>query len=188
MLCTMVQVSTTIPPLATTGDQETDIRTEDPRTTEARTTDDTLDESIIRELEPMMAYQRKAMVRIWQDRSVSKIHMFVLMLLESHGPLTMSRLAALVDVSMSNLTGIIDRMEQHGLVERFRDDRDRRLVLVRATPIGVDRCGEMDGLRREQLRRLVEALDDDARPLVLEAALALGRAVARLDDTDPADH
>ncbi len=95
--------------------------------------DDPID-AIIRELEPMMAYQRKAMMQAWQDRSVSKLNLVVLMLLENHGPMPMSRLAALVDVSLSNLTGIIDRMEQHALVERVRDDRDRRLVFVRATP------------------------------------------------------
>jgi DNA-binding MarR family transcriptional regulator len=188
VIWTMVQVSATVPPVATTGAPEPDSQTTGVRTAAARTTDDTLDESIIRELEPIMAYQRKAMLRVWQDRSVSKMHMFVLMLLESHGPLAMSRLAALVDVSLSNLTGIIDRMEQHGLVERIRDDRDRRLVLVRATPVGADRCGEMDGLRREQLRRLVEALEDDDRPVVLEAAQALRRAVGRIDAAGPTDH
>ena len=183
----MVQVTTTVPPQATTGAPTTDGQETGIRTTAARITDDTLDESIIRELEPIMAYQRKAMMRVWQDRSVSKLNLVVLMLLDDHGPLPMSRLAALVDVSLSNLTGIIDRMEQHGLVERFRDDRDRRLVLVRATTVGVSRCEEMDGLRREQLRRLVEALDPEARAVVLEAAQALGRAVTRLDDAAPAD-
>lgn len=139
----------------------------------------------MRELEPMMAYQRKAMMRVWQDRSVSKMNLFVLMLLENHGPLPMSRLAALVDVSLSNLTGIVDRMEQHGLVERIRADRDRRLVLVRATPTGVTRCEGMEGLRREQFRTLVEALDDADHAIVLEAAQALGRAVERVSAGEP---
>ena len=156
-------------------------------TMDTRTTDDAVIESIVRALDPMMAYQRKAMLRVWQDKSVSKLHMFVLTLLENHGPLTMSRLAALGDVSVSNLTGIVDRMEQHGLVERVRDDRDRRLVLVRATADGVSRCEDMDGLRREQLRRLVAALDDADRVVVLRAAQALGRAVSRLDLPDPTD-
>ena len=154
---------------------------------DAPTTDEAAIESILRALDPMMAYQRKAMVRIWQDKSVSKLHMFVLMLLENHGPLTMSRLAALVDVSLSNLTGIVDRMEQHGLVERVRDDRDRRLVLVRATANGITRCDEMDVLRRDQIRRLVAALDDVDRVVVLQAAEALGRAVARLSALEPTD-
>ena len=109
------------------------------------------------------------------------------MLLENHGPMPMSRLAALMDVSMSNLTGIVDRMEQHALVERVREDRDRRLVFVRATAAGVERCEEMEGLRREQLRRLMEALDGADRGVVLQAAAALGRAVARLDHHDLPD-
>ena len=173
----MVQVSRTVSPVATIP----------AATIDARTTDDATIDRILRALDPMMAYQRKAMLRIWQDKSVSKLHMFVLMLLENHGPLTMSRLAALVDVSLSNLTGIVDRMEQHGLVERVRDDRDRRLVLVRATASGVARCEEMDGLRREQLRLLVAALDEDDRAIVLESGQALGRAVARLDNADTTD-
>jgi len=172
VLCTMVQVSRMISPVATM---------------DARTTDDAVIESIVRALDPMMAYQRKAMLRVWQDKSVSKLHMFVLTLLENHGPLTMSRLAALGDVSVSNLTGIVDRMEQHGLVERVRDDRDRRLVLVRATANGITRCDEMDVLRRDQIRRLVAALDDVDRVVVLQAAEALGRAVARLSALEPTD-
>jgi MarR family transcriptional regulator, organic hydroperoxide resistance regulator len=172
VLCTMVQVSRMIEPVATM---------------DARTTDDATIESILRALDPMMAYQRKAMLQVWQDKSVSKVHMFVLMLLENHGPLTMSRLAALVDVSLSNLTGIVDRMEQHSLVERVRDDRDRRLVVVRATATGVTRCEEMDGLRREQLRRLVAALDEVDQAVVLHAAHAFDRAVARLNAADVTD-
>jgi len=175
----MVHVSRMISPVATM---------------DAPTTDEAAIEAILRALDPMMAYQRKSMVRIWQDKSVSKLHMFVLMLLESHGPLSMSRLAALVDVSLSNLTGIVDRMEQHGLVERVRDDRDRRLVLVRATANGISRCAEMDGLRREQSKILVAALEEADRAVVLEAAEALGRAVFRLETaesdhmTGPTDH
>ncbi len=133
----------------------------------------------------MMAYQRKAMMRAWQDRSISKLHMVVLTLLEDRGALPMSRLAESVDVSLSNLTGIVDRMEQHGLVERVRDDHDRRLVRVRATGPGLKRCEELDGLRREQWRRLLVSLDDKERVVMLRAAKALGRAVARVD-TDEA--
>ena len=97
--------------------------------------DDPSVDEVLEGLSPMMAYQRRAMMRIWQDRSLSKLHLHVLTLLDHHGPLPMSRLAALVGVSVSNMTGIVDRLAQHGLVERIRDDRDRRLVLVRATQL-----------------------------------------------------
>jgi DNA-binding MarR family transcriptional regulator len=121
------------------------------------------------------------MMRIWQDRSLSKLHLHVLMLLDHHGTLPMSRLASLVDVSVSNITGIVDRLEQHGMVERVREERDRRLVLVRATPTGTARCEEVEGLRRERLRRLIATLDGRERAVVLGAAQALARGVARLE-------
>ena len=142
-------------------------------------------DEVLEGLSPMMAYQRRGMMRIWQDRSLSKLHLHVLTLLDHHGPLPMSRLAALVGVSVSNMTGIVDRLEQHGLVERIRDDRDRRLVLVRATPKGASRCEEAEGLRREHLRQLIGTLDGRERAVVLAAAQALARGVARLETVEP---
>ena len=141
-------------------------------------------DDVIEGLEPLIGYQRSSMMRVWQDRSISKLNLHVLMLLDHHGPLPMTKLAASADVSLSNMTGIVDRMEQHGLVERVRDDRDRRLVLVRATATGSARCEEAEGLRREQLRRLVGTLDGPERTVVFEAAQALARGVARLEASE----
>ena len=165
----MMQVSTTIETSVDTGRHDGD---------------PSVDE-VLEGLTPMMAYQRRSMMQVWQDRSLSKLNLHVLMLLDHHGPLPMSRLAALVDVSMSNMTGIVDRLEHGGMVERIRDDRDRRLVLVRATPTGASRCEEAEGLRREHLRRLIGTLDGRERAVVLTAAQVLARGVARLGSAEP---
>ena len=65
--------------------------------------------------------------RMRQGR-VSMTHLHILSMLDHHGELPMSRLADLLDVSLSNATGLIDRMEERGLVERVRDPDDRRVV------------------------------------------------------------
>ena len=39
----------------------------------------------------------------------------------------MSQLAEALDVSQASATGIVDRMEQRGLVSRQRNDEDRRV-------------------------------------------------------------
>ena len=44
----------------------------------------------------------------------------VMNLLERHGEMPMSRLAEMIDVSDSNATGLIDRVEERGFVERIR--------------------------------------------------------------------
>ncbi len=144
-------------------------------------------DDVIEGLAPMMAYQRRSMMRAWQDRSLSKLSLHVLMLLDQ-GPLPMSRLAASVDVSVSNMTGIVDRLAHHGLVERVRDDRDRRLVLVRATRLGATRCEEVEGLRREHLRQLFATLDGHERAVVLQAAQVLASGVARLEAAEHTVH
>src|SRR4026209_2489232 len=68
---------------------------------------------------------------------VSMTHMHVMWLLQHHDELPMRRMAELLDVSFSNATGIVDRMEERGLVERVRVAGDRRVVLVRIAAGGI---------------------------------------------------
>src|SRR5437870_3109067 len=61
-------------------------------------------------------------------RGLSMSTWHVLVMLERHGDMSMSRLADLLDVSLSNATGLVDRMEERGLIERVRVPDDRRVV------------------------------------------------------------
>ncbi|MCI0584150.1 MAG: MarR family transcriptional regulator, partial [Chloroflexi bacterium] len=100
---------------------------------------------------------------------VSLSQMHVLWLLQHHGAMPMSRLADLLDVSLSNATGIIDRMEEHGLVERSRVPDDRRLVLVKPAAAGLRALSETETNRRERMRSVVGRLSPSERPIVLAA-------------------
>ena len=42
------------------------------------------------------------------------------------------------------ITGLIDRLEQAGLVSRLRSEEDRRIVNVSITPAGLDVLGRLD--------------------------------------------
>lgn len=131
-------------------------------TTPPRASDDVV-ELILGELDPIIARTRDVLARVWHDRSVSKANLHVLMLLEQFGSLPMSRLATMIDVSLPSMTGIVDRMEENGLIERERTDEDRRVVMVRCTPRGEELAREMPRLRREYLRRVVVALPEGDR-------------------------
>src|SRR5690349_21638716 len=67
---------------------------------------------------------------------ISMAQLHVLHVLERHGELAMSRLAETLDVSFSAATGLVDRIEERGFVERIRVPSDRRVVLVRITAGG----------------------------------------------------
>lgn len=104
---------------------------------------------------------------------LSMTHMHVLWLLEHHGTMSMSRLAELLDVSFSNASGLIDRMEERGLVERARVPDDRRVVLVRPAAGGRLALEEAELIKREQLRTVLGTLDRAQ----LERAMATFRDV-----------
>jgi len=62
---------------------------------------------------------------------------------------------------MPDVTRLLDRMEEAGLVARTREDEDRRMVRSRITPEGLKLLADVDGATLEEHRRRFERLDDD---------------------------
>jgi DNA-binding MarR family transcriptional regulator len=114
-----------------------------------------------------------AAFRRWHHGSFSLIHLNVLTTLESEGPESMGRLAEALDVSVASMTGIVDRMEKRGLVERRHEEKDRRVVLVYPTEAGRDIFREMDERRRIGLGRMLERLSVDELEGLLKGHRAL---------------
>jgi DNA-binding MarR family transcriptional regulator len=81
------------------------------------------------------------------------------------GPLTVTEAGRHMDRAQSVMSEIIDRLEKKGLLQRLRDERDRRRVLVWLTPEGHQRL-------------LLEAQ-------VLDETL-VARALSRLSETERA--
>lgn len=117
-----------------------------------------------------------AALRHWHRGSLSLVHLNVLSVLDADGPLPMGRLADALDVSVASVTGIVDRMEKRGLVERRRDGADRRVVLVdlaHGGRLALQRIGEG---RSEGIGKLLLQLTDEE----LAGLLAGHRAMNRL--------
>jgi DNA-binding MarR family transcriptional regulator len=90
---------------------------------------------------------------------LSMAQLNILYTLKRCGEMPMSRLAEMLNVSLSSATGLIDRIEERGLVERTRVPEDRRIVLIRVTPAGEQLLGELDILSDELLRSVLGRLD-----------------------------
>jgi DNA-binding MarR family transcriptional regulator len=77
---------------------------------------------------------------------ISMAQLHILYTLQRNGEMPMSRLAELLNVSLSNATGLIDRIEERGYVERTRVPEDRRVVKIRVTAEGSRMLDEIDAL------------------------------------------
>lgn len=92
---------------------------------------------------------------------------------ESDG-LSLKDLAAQVHLSPSTMVGIVDRLEAKGLVQRERSRSDRRIVLITATPSGLQMVSDAPSPLQDALAKALDELPELERVAI---ALSLERVV-----------
>ncbi|MQA75079.1 MAG: MarR family transcriptional regulator [Solirubrobacterales bacterium] len=97
--------------------------------------------------ELFFVHGRPRFFSVGQQLELSPPQSVVLRLLDE--PRAMGELAGLMRCDSSNMTGIVDRLEERGLVERQAAAHDRRIKLIALTEPGRE-------LRSELARRLAE--------------------------------
>jgi DNA-binding MarR family transcriptional regulator len=115
----------------------------------------------------------KSMMFTWQSatRDIGKgtvldglqLSQFVVLRFLRRGPMRMSQLAELTGTSSANVTGMVDRLVQRGVVTRVNDTKDRRVVLVSLTPAGQALFTEQGSLFKKHVRRLLAPLEPEER-------------------------
>jgi MarR family transcriptional regulator, organic hydroperoxide resistance regulator len=89
---------------------------------------------------------------------VTPTQLSVLKLLHEIGDLSLGTLSREIRAHNATVTGIVDRMEQAGLVERDRSEEDRRVWIIRLTTAG-RRVAERAKISPwDSLRHALEAL------------------------------
>jgi DNA-binding MarR family transcriptional regulator len=109
----------------------------------------------------------------FEPTGLSPYHHAVLALLEEEPRETQAMIADALSYDRSHLVGLLDELEERGLVERRRDPVDRRRHLVSLTPEG----------RRalNRLRSIVRRVDDEFfAPLDAEQRQALQALLSQL--------
>jgi DNA-binding MarR family transcriptional regulator len=67
---------------------------------------------------------------------------------------TIGELAERLQVRHHSAVGLVNRMEEQGLVERRQNSEDRRQVLIGLTKKGIEVLESLTSLHREELRQL----------------------------------
>ena len=104
--------------------------------------------------------QREFLLNLSRDLNkdnISFAQFFLLSYLSTSKELTMTDIARKMGHSTAAATGLVDRLEKLGYMERTHAIDDRRKVLVRITPKGVDLVGR---LRDELQNRIADAMEE----------------------------
>lgn len=119
---------------------------------------------------------------------ISMAQLHIMYTVQRSGEMTMSHLADVLNVSLSNATGLIDRLEERGFIERSRVPTDRRIVLVRVTDAGTTMLAEVDALSDSLMRSVLDRLPASQLRGVAHAVSALREAVDAVVESSPHRH
>ncbi len=97
----------------------------------------------------------------WLAQDLTLAQVRTLFLIAHEAPLPMGRIAEILGVSVASASGIVDRLERHGLVVRQHRTDDRRIVDCVLTDAGRGLIDEMSGRRIEMARRALDVLTPD---------------------------
>jgi len=115
------------------------------------------------------------MVRLAQDLELAPMQLHALRLIEPGAEVPMRALAQSLFCDPSNVTGIVDRLESRGLIERRGSVEDRRVKILTLTPEG-ERI-------RAKASRLMQEPPPELAALPVEVQVALRDALR--EATDP---
>lgn len=110
-----------------------------------------------------------------------------LMWLGHDGPLTMGELAHRLGVTEKGVTGVGDRLEEHGFCQRERDTEDRRVVRLRLTGKGEEFFELAHQRVEKKLGFLLDALTAADRDALFRILERLGDHLERLSTGLPSN-
>ena len=96
----------------------------------------------------------------WAEQELTFGQMRLLFLLGKHGPSPMSHIAEWLGVALPTASGIVERVERHGLVARRHRIDDRRVVDCQLTDAGRQLIDQIYGMRLDLMRQFLGVLDD----------------------------
>ncbi len=106
--------------------------------------------------------------RLVQDYSLTGPQLLILQMISKQDEAPIGNLAQQVNLSNATVTGIIDRLEKRGLVERVRGVRDRRQVIVRGTEKGREILAEAPPPLQEEFVRALKSLPPERQDQILK--------------------
>ncbi|OYD14680.1 hypothetical protein CH333_07485 [candidate division WOR-3 bacterium JGI_Cruoil_03_44_89] len=95
----------------------------------------------------------------------------------------MTELSESVNINLSAMTGVVDSLVRNELVERKRDVKDRRRVLVHLTSRGKKIARKIRTTRKRKIRNIIEYLNEDEREAIISGFEKAVKAISTRAET-----
>lgn len=97
----------------------------------------------------------------FSDKGLTEAQFTTAMLIRFFDNPTMTELSQVLSISMPTLTGIIDKLVKNEIVERNRDENDRRVVRVSVTDSGDEIIRKIHEKKNAHMKLLIRMLEEE---------------------------
>lgn len=110
---------------------------------------------------PLLKKRLSHMAAFQGEQGLPLSHFQVLSLLEERGSMSVSEISEYFDIAKPNITPLVDRLANAGLVDRVRSTTDRRVVYIVILDAGRNRLKEIRSLLTSSVGNWNSVLTND---------------------------
>jgi DNA-binding MarR family transcriptional regulator len=115
-----------------------------------------------------------------KDLELSRVHMDIMFILNEFKQLTMSDIAKRLFISKPYNTLLVDRLIDLGMVGRFPDDEDRRIINIRLTEKGIRYLKEYKESNKKNIRTKLSILNADELEQLLSSLQNIKEIISKI--------
>jgi DNA-binding MarR family transcriptional regulator len=144
---------------------------------------ETMTDSITENLLNILPLIHRKLLKVEFERinpNLSRLHFIILRILNDHSQLPISEVGKNLFIPKPQMTALVDRLIQFGMVERTPDAEDRRIVNINLTDSGKKALEECDKLIRNSIRQKLSSLTAEDLEKFLKCTAELREIGTRL--------
>lgn len=111
-------------------------------------------------------YTAQGELDAWTKLDITISQLKILMLLSYNKEMTTGQLAESLDVSLPNMTGIIDRLSQQGYLIRNKSEKDRRMILLKLSDKAEEKLTELKQSKHSSFHKIEASLSDIEKEVI----------------------
>jgi DNA-binding MarR family transcriptional regulator len=115
-----------------------------------------------------------------KDLELSRVHVDIMFILNEFKQLTMSDIAKRLFISKPYNTLLVDRLIDLGMVGRFPDDEDRRIINIRLTEKGIRYLKEYKESNKKNIKTKLSILNADELEQLLSSLQNIKEIISKI--------
>lgn len=151
--------------------------------TKKRTIDPAMIDAVAQNMFHVMPLIKKRLLHmdmVQKEHGTPLSHVQVLAMLQDAGTMSVSEISRRLGIAKPNITPLVDRLLEAGLVDRQRDVSDRRVVNVVILPAGTEKLAAIRHTIAEQLLAQVENLSTSEFKELCDSLESINRILSNL--------